>query len=177
MLALGAMVLLQHPEHLALAPRRRRGGRPDRRGAAALPVRRADRVPALRPRRPGAVRPAGPAGDVVVSSLSAATAIRRSRQRRSGVDTRSSTSTRIACRRRTTRSAMASTAASAPSWPGWSCGPPTRALVRRFPDLRSRPTRGAQLPPALDRLRRRVAPGPAGLTGYAARPSAETVRK
>ena len=58
MLALGTAVLLDHPDDYR-AGRHRPGGRgPDRRGAAALPLRRAGRVPALpQARRRG--RPAG----------------------------------------------------------------------------------------------------------------------
>ena len=59
MLALGSLVLLQNPEHLAGTAQRRRGDRADRRGAAALPVGRADLLPAVRPRRSRAVRRAG----------------------------------------------------------------------------------------------------------------------
>ncbi len=36
----------------------------------------------------------------------------------------------------TWRSGTASTAAWAPSWPGWSSARPTRRLLRRFPELR-----------------------------------------
>ena len=44
-------------------------------------------------------------------------------------------STRTASRPGTSPSATGCTAASAPSWPGWSCGSPCAQLARRFPDL------------------------------------------
>ena len=73
---------------------------------------------------------------------------------------------------RTSPSATASTAASARSWPGWSCGPRSPRWPggsRTWP----RRDRAARLPADVDRLRRRVAPGAAA---RARRRCAEPVR-
>ena len=114
------------------------GRRPDRapggRGVAALPDGGAGGVPAVLPRRGRDRRPADPG-----RCAGAGLAVRRGPGRGAAgrlMPPTWSASTRPGRRPHTWRSGTASTAASAPNWPGWSCGSPFPALARRFPTLR-----------------------------------------
>ena len=114
--------------------RRRRHRAPGGRGAAALPDGGAGRVSAVLPDRGRDRRPADPG-----RRAGAGLAVRRGSGRGAagrGHATDMERSIRPGRRRRTWRSGTASTAASAPNWPGSSCGSPFPALARRFPTMR-----------------------------------------
>ena len=126
-LSLGALALMQSPEYFARAGRRRRR-RPCTCAVEEL-LRYLTVVQVAFPRFSRTEVEIGgqqiPAGALVLVSLSGGRPGCRAGGR-TGATRHGARSTPPGRRRRTWRSGTASTAASAPNWPGWSCGSPSR---------------------------------------------------